>query len=126
MPTDPPIPEVMWARLPEEVREILLVIIQGYRTRIDQLEAKVAQLEARLNQNSSNSSIPPSANPPHAKPAPPKHKLRWCQFSLRSLLIFMVVAAIPCAWLGKKIEHKRREREAVEWILNVGRKGAGK
>jgi transposase len=38
--------------------------------RIEQLEAKVNELEARLGRNSSNSSTPPSADPPHApKPA---------------------------------------------------------
>ncbi len=36
------------------------------------LEARLADLEARLNQDSSNSSKPPSSDPPHAKPAPPK------------------------------------------------------
>ncbi|MBN9520456.1 IS66 family transposase, partial [bacterium] len=32
----------------------------------------MADLEARLNQTSSNSSRPPSADPPHARPAPPR------------------------------------------------------
>lgn len=36
------------------------------------LEAKIAELEARLNQNSTNSSKPPSSDAPHVKPAPPK------------------------------------------------------
>jgi transposase len=33
---------------------------------VDQLQARVRELEARLGQNASNSSMPPSANPPHA------------------------------------------------------------
>src|SRR5947208_15323855 len=41
------------ARLEEQVAELL---------------ARVRELEARLGQNSSNSSIPPSANPPQAPP----------------------------------------------------------
>jgi transposase len=36
------------------------------------LEAKIAELETRLNQNSTNSSKPPSSDAPHVKPAPPK------------------------------------------------------
>lgn len=42
--------------------------VQAY---IRHLEARLSDLEARLNQNSSNSSRPPSSDPPHAKPAPP-------------------------------------------------------
>jgi hypothetical protein len=49
---------------------------------------------------------------------PPKR--RWFQFSLRSLLIFVLALAIPCAWLGHSIEKKRKEREAVEAILKAG------
>jgi transposase len=44
---------------------LIAVLLQ----RIEQLEARVRDLEARLGQNSSNSSVPPSANPPSA-PAP--------------------------------------------------------
>lgn len=36
------------------------------------LLAKLHELEARLNQNSSNSSKPPSSDPPSVKPAPPR------------------------------------------------------
>ncbi|MGL6095919.1 MAG: DUF6444 domain-containing protein, partial [Fimbriiglobus sp.] len=34
------------------------------------LEARIADLEARIGPNSANSSRPPSADPPHAQPAP--------------------------------------------------------
>ncbi len=54
------------------------------------------------------------------KAEPPKRKRRWYQFSLRTLLIVTVLCAIPCAWLGRKIERKRREREAVESITKDG------
>jgi transposase len=37
--------------------------------RVAELEARLRDLEARLGQNASNSSIPPSANPPQAPPA---------------------------------------------------------
>jgi transposase len=42
------------------------------RKRIEELEAIVRELRQRLNQNSSNSSIPPSANPLHAPRRLPK------------------------------------------------------
>jgi transposase len=70
MTPSPPLPEALWSRIPEEVREALSVVLQFYQTRIEHLEARVAELEARLQQNSANSHKPPSADPPHAKPAP--------------------------------------------------------
>src|SRR5213594_1142019 len=36
------------------------------------LEARVAELEQRLNRNSRNSSLPPSQDPPSTPPRPPK------------------------------------------------------
>ncbi len=50
----------------------------------------------------------------------PPPKRRWFQFSLRTLLIVMLIIAIPCAWVGRKIEQKRREREAVTAIKALG------
>ena len=54
---------------PPEVFDTLPAAVQAY---IRYLEARLAELEARLNQDSSNSSRPPSSDPPSAKPAPPK------------------------------------------------------
>jgi Leucine Rich repeat len=56
--------------------------------------------------------------PPKADP--PKRKRRWFQFSLRTLMIFTVVVAVGSGWLGKKMEQKRKEREAVTAIVNLG------
>jgi hypothetical protein len=50
----------------------------------------------------------------------PKRKRRWFQFSLRSLLIFTIVVAVACGWLGKRIEQKRKEHEVVETIRKLG------
>jgi Leucine-rich repeat (LRR) protein len=55
-----------------------------------------------------------------AMEAEPKRKRRWFQFSLRTLMILTLIVAIPCAWLGRKIEQKRREREAVAAIMKAG------
>jgi len=52
-----------------------LIVSPGRLTseRLPELKGEVAQLKARLNQNSSNSSKPPSSDPPSVKRAPPKH-----------------------------------------------------
>jgi transposase len=55
--------------LPSDVFDALPPAVQAY---IRYLEARLADLEARLNQDSTNSSKPPSSDPPNAKPAPPK------------------------------------------------------
>jgi transposase len=65
MATAPPIPEELWNQLPPAAQAAVLAVITT-------LEARIAELEARINQNSSNSSQPPSSDPPHVKPAPPR------------------------------------------------------
>lgn len=61
--------------LPPDVFDALPLAVQAYirflEARVGQLEARLADLEARLGQDSSNSSRPPSSDPPSAKPAPP-------------------------------------------------------
>ena len=54
------------------------------------------------------------------KAEPPKRRRRWFQFSLRALLVFTLICAIPCAWLGRRIERKRQELAAVEAIRKSG------
>ena len=46
-------------------------------------------------------------------------RLRF-QFSLRSLLLLVVVVAIPCSWLATEMEAARKQREAVEEIEKTG------
>ncbi|MBN9521222.1 IS66 family transposase zinc-finger binding domain-containing protein [bacterium] len=55
--------------LPPDLFDSLPPAVQAY---IRYLEARLSDLESRLGQNSTNSSKPPSSDPPHAKPAPPK------------------------------------------------------
>jgi hypothetical protein len=50
----------------------------------------------------------------------PKRKRRWLQFSLRSLLMLMVVCAFASAWLTRKVAQKRAEREAAEALAKAG------
>jgi transposase len=56
-------PDVL-AAVPAEV----LALIQWQARQMAQLQREVAELKARLNKDSTNSSLPPSAAHPHAKP----------------------------------------------------------
>jgi transposase len=55
------IPESLWNTVPPEAQAAILAVIAS-------LEKRIADLEARLNQNSTNSSKPPSSDPPAVKP----------------------------------------------------------
>ena len=59
------IPSELWEAIPVPLRPAVAAIVAG-------LETRVAELEARLGQNSANSSKPPSSDGPHVEPAPPK------------------------------------------------------
>ena len=50
----------------------------------------------------------------------PKPKLRWFQFTLRTLLVFVTLFAIACSWLGVKMQSARRQQETVAAILKDG------
>src|SRR5215210_9358715 len=84
------ISEQEWERTPQSVRTVLLALEQQVRlmgirfsayekqlatlreqvTQVDDLKAEIAELRERLGQNSSNSSRPPSSDPPSYKPKP--------------------------------------------------------
>jgi transposase len=65
MKADPPIPDELWQQIPPAAQAAIRALIQRY-------ERRLADLEARLNQNSTNSSKPPSSDPPSLKRCPPK------------------------------------------------------
>ena len=48
---------------------------------------------------------------------PIKRRPRWLRFSLRTLLVVMTVL---CVWLGFKVNAARRQKEAVEALLESG------
>ena len=45
---------------------------------------------------------------------------RRFQFSIRSMLVFVVVVAIVCSWFAVKMQQARRQREVVEAIEKQG------
>jgi transposase len=59
-----------WEQTPRVVQHLvvqLLAIIQQQAQQIQALEARLADLEARLQQRSHNSDRPPSSDPPYEK-----------------------------------------------------------
>jgi len=75
----PGISPLDWAATPPAVRAFVQDVLgqtQADHLRLQQqlttLQARVAELEARLSQHSGNSSRPPSSDPPSAPPRPPK------------------------------------------------------
>jgi hypothetical protein len=53
-----------------------------------------------------------------AKPA--ARKLRWYQFSLRSLLVAVTLFGIACSWFAVKMGQANRQKKAVEVLLKSG------
>lgn len=53
----PLLPESRWNTVPPEAQVAILAVLAL-------LEKRIADMEARLNQNSTNSSKPPSTDPP--------------------------------------------------------------
>ena len=73
----PSIPESLWVTIPSEAQAAIFAVIAS-------LEKRIADLEARLNQNSTNSSKPPSTDSPEVKvkrrpPVPPAGRKRGGQ-----------------------------------------------
>jgi transposase len=77
-----PIPEDLWAKVPPDAQAAIAAVFLAMRQRVDELETRVGDLEARLKLNSTNSSKPPSSDPIGMKrrpPAPPSKKKRGGQ-----------------------------------------------
>ena len=66
------IPQATWDVIPPEAQAFVAAVIAAFEARIAAQDARIAELEARLSQSSANSSRPPSSDPPHLKPAPPR------------------------------------------------------
>src|SRR3981189_3885632 len=81
--TDPlPIPDEIWAKVPPDAHTAIVAVLVAMQLRVDELETRVRELEARLKLNSTNSSKPPSSDPIGMKrkpPAPPSGRKRGGQ-----------------------------------------------
>ena len=45
---------------------------------------------------------------------------RWLQFSLRSLLVFVLIVSIPCSWFAVRLRKAERQKAAVEEFGKAG------
>ncbi len=50
---------------------------------------------------------------------PPKPRRRWLQFSLRTLMVLMLIWSIPCGWVAWKVRQAREQRQAVEAVMGM-------
>ena len=62
----PLVPTELWATFPPAAQAIIVALAQ----RVGALEAEVRELKARVGQNSTNSSRPPSSDPPQVQRRP--------------------------------------------------------
>src|SRR6201996_2357520 len=71
MSSNLPIPESLWNTVPPDAQAALMAVFGSLRCRIAELDQRVADLQARLQLNSTNSSKPPSSDPIGLKRKPP-------------------------------------------------------
>jgi hypothetical protein len=62
----------------------------------------------------------PPRIPDVTTPTTPKPRRPWPQYSLRTLLVLVVVLGCVCGWLASKIIRAREQREAVKAIEELG------
>lgn len=72
MTNPPPIPDELWSKVPPDAQAAIAAVFLAMQQRINALETRVRDLEARLNLNSTNSSRPPSTDPIGFKRKPPQ------------------------------------------------------
>ena len=53
-------------------------------------------------------------------PRPKRRTRRFLQFSLRALLVFVLLVSVGMSWFAVKLQKARRQREAVEAIEKAG------
>ncbi len=54
------------------------------------------------------------------QPEAPARKLRWYQYSLRSLLLFLLLVSLGMSWVAVRMKRARRQEGAVEEIEKFG------
>jgi hypothetical protein len=55
-----------------------------------------------------------------ASPPLPHRKLRWCQFSVKTLVLFVLLLSLLISWLGVKMRAVQKQRRSVDAVENVG------
>jgi transposase len=119
--TATPLPPEIWAATPGAAQALIVA-----------LQERIRDLEAKLGQNSSNSSRPPSSDPPQAPPrpkAPPMGRKRGGQpghrGTFRRLLpveeVDEVVVVVPegCRHCGQRLPEPASRRRARIWRHQV-------
>jgi len=51
---------------------------------------------------------------------PARHKLRWYQFSLRSLFVMMTLFGVGCSWYAYEMDKAAKRRAAIAEITKLG------
>src|SRR6516165_4937824 len=75
MTDGPPLPADLWGSLPPEAQALILALraeVAELRAEVCDQQRHIADLQERLNQNSANSSRPPSTDPLTVKRRPPR------------------------------------------------------
>ena len=53
---------------------------------------------------------------PEPLPSPAERRRRWFQYRLRTLVVFVLMCAIPGSWFAVRMQQAKKQREAVEAI----------
>jgi|SRR5579871_100370 len=72
MSQEPPLPKELWDQVPAAAQAALRALLGNLQREVAALRQQVADLTARLGQNSQNSSRPPSSDAPAVKRPPPR------------------------------------------------------
>jgi transposase len=72
MSQEPPLPKELWEQVPAAAQAAVLALLGNLQREVAALRQQVADLTARLGQNSQNSSRPPSSDAPSVKRPPPR------------------------------------------------------
>jgi transposase len=75
MTNAPPLPADLWGSLPPEAQALILALraeVAELRAKVHEQQRHITELQERLNQNSTNSSRPPSTDPPTVRRRPPR------------------------------------------------------
>ena len=76
------IPQHIWVSLTEVARAVIGAVVDGLEKQLAEAEQQIKEMRARLDQNFTNSSKPPSTDPIGVKrrpPSPPSKKRRGGQ-----------------------------------------------